>query len=143
MEEREGMEWRHARVARRVAEMASESCGIDVRQLADVVGFSPGEVNCYPGTPSDRCCSLAVFVALQGRLAKGRGHYYFSEMLQKFVQHMQGLCSSTTQEAVIITDSWWAKEFEQWAANVRTISEEGHVEIYLIGFPGWAVPIKL
>jgi hypothetical protein len=136
------MEGEFLELAQRIAGVASDG-GIDVSHLRELVGSRYGEINCYPGSPSDLCCDLAVFISLHGRLAKKKWPLNFEAMLKAFVQHMQGMCSETTRHAVIITDSWWSREFEQWAGNLRTISQSSHVETYLIGCGGWVTPIRI
>jgi hypothetical protein len=58
-------------IAARIAERAAEG-GISVNDIAEMVAPGNGEVNCYPGIPSDQCHPIAYFIALHGKLAKGR-----------------------------------------------------------------------
>ena len=119
-------------IAARIAERAVDD-GLTVSELNDLVASSRDEVNCYPGNPSSACCPLAYFIALHGRMAKGKGHYNFAQIMEELVRHVQGRCPGTTRQAVIITNAWWHDHHEKWRANLETIQRSGIViEAYLI-----------
>ena len=102
----------------------------------------PYPINLYPGKPGADCHEGAVFFALHGRAAYGPRHYTFEEILQTFVQHMNR-CPKT-RKAAIITDSWWAPNYERWQKAIERIQREKgiHLEIYLVG-AGWKIPIPV
>ena len=111
--------------------------GITAPQILDIISAELREkVNCYPGIPDDECYDLAIFISLSGRLKKGRGHYWFGQILEEFVQHFQGRCAGKTLSAVIITDSWVASDYEKWQGNIEAIRRSGvYLETYLICYP--------
>ena len=120
-------------IATQIAQQASDG-GISVNEIGDLVSLRNGEVNCYPGTPSNACHKVSYFIALHGSLAKGRGHYNFAQILEEFIKHMQGRCPGITKHAVIITNAWWHDQYEKWYANIETIKRDGvFIEAYLIG----------
>jgi hypothetical protein len=123
-------------VAGRIAEGAANG-GIAIGEIGEMVSQHQGEVNCYPGIASAQCHPISFFVALHGRLAKGKGHYNFAQILEEFVRHMQGRCPGITRHAILITDAWWHDHYEKWYANIEAIKREGvAVEAYWIGIGG-------
>ena len=126
-------------IANRIAEQAAHG-GISVTELIEILssGFH-GEINCYPGYPSDRCHGLAFFVSLHGQLRTGKGHLNFAQAMEALIQHMQGRCFDTTQQAVVITDAWWHDHYEKWRTNIDAMKQSGmRIEFYLIGANGKA-----
>lgn len=120
-------------IAAQIAQQTLDG-GISVNEIGDLVSLPNGEVNCYPGTPSNTCHTVSYFVALHGGLARGRGHYNFAQILEEFVKHMQGRCPGITKHAVIITNAWWHDQYEKWYANIETVKRDGvFIEAYLIG----------
>ena len=118
-------------LACQIAETALHSKGgISVCEIARMVG----EANCYPGTHSGPCHELSYFISIRGEMAKGRGHLYFSAMLEAFIMHMQGHCRGITKHAIIITTDWEHWHYEQWYYNIENIKRDGVlIEVYLIG----------
>ncbi len=130
-------------LARRIAEAAADG-GLSVTELTDIAAAQFADINCYPGTPDDRCHPIAVFIALHGKLRKGRGHYNCAQILEEMVLHMQGRCPDTTRHAVLILDAWWHDHYEKWRANIETMKRTGvRVEGYLIGAGGWVAPLPI
>ena len=127
------MESEFFRIAAELSERCSEG-GISIHEIGEIVSLRSGEVNCYPGGPSNQCHSISYFVALHGKLAKGKGHYNFAQILEEFIKHMQGRCPGITRHAVIITNAWWHDHYEKWHANIEATQRDGvHLEAYLIG----------
>ena len=119
--------------------------GLSVEDIERIVAkHHPYPVNCYPGKPGSGCHKVALFFALHGKAAYGPGHYTFEEILQLFVRHTEGSCPGFTREAVIITDSWWAPNYERWRETLERIQREQgiHLEIYLVG-AGWVMPVPV
>jgi len=111
--------------------------------VSKLVGRKFGPINCYPGTPADKCYRLAFFISLSSpRYAKGRGHLYCGEAMEKIVQHMQGSCPEQTDYAVLISDSWYAVAFDEWKPNLEQIKKKAKLAIYLM-VGGRASLIKL
>ena len=128
-------------LVQRLAEVAA-SDGISVAQVNEIATAELGEINAYPGTPSDVCHPLALFVALHGQLRQGRGHYNCAQILEEMVRHLQGRCPQQTRHAVLIVDAWWHDHYEKWRSNLETIKREGvRIEAYLIGAGGWVAPL--
>lgn len=124
-------------VARRIAAEISAKMQsrekIDPSEIAEILGLGVGQINCYPGIPSGRCCDLAFFVSLKNKnYATGRGHLDFGAAVSLLVKHMQGGCADVTRNAVIITDSWDDAAYGEWRANVQNIKQSRLVEAYLI-----------
>lgn len=131
------------RIAAQIAERASEG-GISVADIAEIASSNHGEVNFYPGDPGNQCHRLAYFVSLHGKLRKGKGHYNFAQVMEEFIQHMQGRCIGVTQHAVLMTDAWWHDHYEKWRDNIEAIKQSGvTVEAYLIGLGGHVSRIDL
>jgi hypothetical protein len=119
--------------------------GLSVDDIERIVAkHHPHPVNCYPGKPGSGCHEVVLFFALHGKAAYGPGHYTFEEILQLFVRHTEGSCPGFTREAAIITDSWWAPNYERWRETIERIQREQgiHLEIYLIG-AGWVTPVPV
>ena len=115
--------------------------GLSIEDIERIVGSCfPDPINLYPGKPGAGCCDVAVFFALHGKAAYGSGHYSFEEILQTFIQHMDR-CPKT-RKAAIITDSWWAPNYERWHKTIERIQRESslHLEVYLVG-AGWETPV--
>lgn len=121
-------------LATKILQIAKDG-GLRPEQVPDIIGpENGGNVNCYPGVPGNDCHPLAVFVSLHGKLRRGgRWPYDFEGILQAMVQHIQGSCPEVTKDVVLITDSWWAPNFEKWQANISTIRRGINIEVYLIG----------
>jgi hypothetical protein len=124
------------RIAGIIEEMKGEG-GISADRIPDILndlfGGELGNINCYPGKPGYDCYDFAMFLSLTSEAyAKGRGHLTCRKAMEKIVQHMQGLCSQKTRDAVFITDSWDATAFNEWRANLAEIRNNACLEIYLI-----------
>lgn len=147
-----------------IAEAAADG-ELDSEKLGELLSSRHGAVNCYPGEPTDTCYAMAWFVALEGQMGRGiqqdfgplwhhRYHYWrrlspwddwgmpqppygFAAILERFVRHMQGHCAGTTREAIIVTDSWSAPDFERWRGNLERTRAQARVEIHLLGAGGW------
>ena len=135
-----------SRLAERIAGAISdktEEGRIDASELGKIArGAYSGDTdlpcqsarfNCYPGLPGAPCWDFALFLSLNSpRATRGRGHLKLRTAVEKVVQHMQGRCSKATHAAVLITDKWDPADIEDWSSNLRQISREKHLEIYLI-----------
>lgn len=128
----EGIARRIAAVEGGVTPDALAEIGVEVSTAA---GFGP-YINCYPGTPSNACCPLALFISLsaQGYARKRRGqpHLSFAEALDCLVAHMTGECSGITRHAVLVTDSWDGTAWMKWHNTVKNLRQNATIEIYLI-----------
>jgi hypothetical protein len=106
---------------------------VGVHNIGDIAKQVGLEANFYPGVSSEDCCDNAFFISLSSKsYRKGRGHYYFNEILQKLIQHMQGACPGTAKRAIVITDSFEPDEFQRWKFNIDEIRKIATVEFYLI-----------
>lgn len=122
-------------------EVNSRGGGLSVEDIERIVdSHFPNPINLYPGKPGAGCHEVALFFALHGKAAYGPRHYTFEEILQTFIQHMDR-CPKTRKSA-IITDSWWAPNYERWQKTIERIQREKslHLEIYMVG-SGWQTPI--
>lgn len=122
-------------------EAHSRGGGLSIEDIERIVDTCfPNPINLYPGKPGAGCHDVAVFFALHGKAAYGPKHYTFEEILQIFIQHMDR-CPKT-RKAAIITDSWWAPNYERWQKTIERIQRERglHLEIYLVG-AGWQTPV--
>lgn len=129
--------------AQHIAESASNG-GLSVKQLAEIATSRIGSVNCYPGTPTQKCHPVAVFFSLQGQMGKGPGHYDFTEVMEEMIRHMQGRCHRNTHFAVLVVDDWWHEDYENWRANIEGMKRDGlRIECYLIGVGGWFVALPI
>jgi hypothetical protein len=131
------MENKFFKIAQDILKLAADG-GLRPEQAVDIAGREAGgNINCYPGVAGHECYPLAVFVALEGKLKRGsRWPYNFEGILQAMVQHVQGACPDVTKDVVLITDSWWAPNFEKWQGNINAIIKSGiNVEIYLLSYP--------
>ncbi len=137
---------RFEEIAKRLADIASDG-GITVSQLGERIHPLSNQlhgqsINCYPGLPSDRCHSFALFVSLNGALRQGQGWYSFPKILEALVQHFQGKCPRKTTEGVVITDTWDSWAYEKWQSNIEEIRQSGvYLEFYLVGTHGWVTEI--
>jgi hypothetical protein len=152
----------HAAMVEQIARVAAEG-GLDIDRLGELLRSRYGEINLYPGEPTDACHPLAWFVALEGPLGREiqretrpprfpfwwlayqRAGWYgddlylphppygFTHTLELFVRHMQGCCGGITRQAVIVTDTWIAPVYERWRGNIERIRGVAHVEGYLVG----------
>jgi hypothetical protein len=130
-------------LAERLARTANDG-GLSVDQLNDIAASQFGDINCYPGRPSDQCYPLALFVALHGQLRQDRGHYSCAQILEEMVRHLQGRCPDTTRHAVLIVDAWWHDHYEKWHSNLENMKQRGiQIEAFLIGAGGWAAPLPI
>ena len=133
---------REPRYGEKRPEGRSHGGGLSVADIGRIVSTCfPHPINLYPGKPGD-CHDVAMFFSLHGNMAYGSGHYTFEQILQTFVQHMSRC--PITQSAVIITDSWWAPNYERWQKTIEQIVRKRplHLEVYLIG-PGWQTPVPV
>lgn len=128
------------RIAGIIEEMKREG-GISADRIPDIMNDlirgeldnNIGNINCYPGKPGNVCYDFSIFLSLTSAVyAKGRGHLSCRKAMEKIVQHMQGLCSQKTRDAVFITDGWDTSAFDEWRANLEVINSNAHLEIYLI-----------
>lgn len=124
------------RIAASIFEKMKNEGGVSVDKIPQIVAESfpeeGGEVNCYPGVPSFHCFEIAFFVSLcSPPYRKGRGHLTCRQAMEKIVQHMQGACYAKTHVAVLFTDNWDAPAFDEWRANLKKITDQHHIEIYL------------
>jgi len=100
--------------------------------VAEIVGGHAGEVNCYPGTPSNMCCEKAYFISLSIPLAgSSKPHLKFRQALEHLVRHMNGSCKNVTRFAILITDNWDAKAWGEWAPTIQGLNNV-YVEAYLL-----------
>lgn len=139
------MEGKYLGIAQAILRAASDG-GLQPDHVVNIVANETGaNINCYPGIQSHECYPLAVFVALHGKLRRGgRWPYDFEGILQAMVQHVQGSCPDVTKDVVLITDSWWAPNFEKWQGNIETMKKNGiNVEAYLIGYPNVHSQVKI
>ncbi|QXP87708.1 hypothetical protein [Methylococcus capsulatus] len=131
---------------------------LDMERLGEILSGHYGEVNCYPGKPTNACHNVAYFIALEGlagsRLRSdarcdewerefhhhhrfhGGDWYGIAHILDRFVRHMQGGCAGMTRQAVIITDAWDPIAYGYWRANIAQIRKTAAVEIHLVGDGG-------
>ena len=134
-----------AEIAKRIAPALSGEDGVHAEGIAgllDKCGVQ-GEVNCYPGTDTDKCHRIAFFISLQSeKRAKGSGHLSFQKMLATLVRHMEGACEDQTLFAVIITDSWDVRAWEEWGADIEKIKAKKFLEAYLV-VAGEAFPMPV
>lgn len=138
------MEGKFVRLAEAFLRAATEG-GLNTDDISEIAGQEiGGDINCYPGVPSDSCHQVAVFISLHGKLRKGkRWPYNFSKILQAIIQHMS-TCANITKDIVLITDSWWATDFENWQGNINGIMKRGvNLEVYLIGYPNIIERLKI
>ncbi len=131
-----------------IRENRNNTRGIGVKDISKIVGKSTkhriGEVNCYPGIPGAKCKEEAFFVSLTSKasIKKRRGHLSFSAALSSIVRHMQGNCANITRSAIFITDSWDSNAYDVWKENIREISKNSNLEIYLMA-PGGNLEIRV
>jgi len=100
---------------------------------ADIV--STDQLNCYPGTPGEKCYKKAFFYSLdKKKYSKTRGmNLSLGYILTKVVQHMIGHCEGETRYAVIITDNWNDDTFEPWRSTFKKIIKlGGYIEVYVL-----------
>ncbi len=122
---------------KRIAKVINSDTAGEIRgeDIPGIVSEEIGEeVNCYPGVPGDVCHKKAFFISVTtGRHADpGKGHLNFRQVLECFIQHMQGHCYWITEEAVIMVDSWDSDAWQAWHGNIRWIKSNAHVEVYLM-----------
>lgn len=105
------------------------------RGVRDPVGHGSagGSFNLYPGMIRAGCCKEAFFVSLSCRsITGGWGrHLNFRSAIEKLIQHM-ATCRDITTTAVILTDSWDANAYFEWASNINHIKQYTHLEVYLM-----------
>ena len=113
---------------------------VNVQEIGDIANNHGQDVNCYPSLSSEACCGSAFFVSLTSKhYRKGRGHYYFNEILQKLIQHMQGAFPGKTNRAVVITDSFEPDEFQKRKLNIDENRKTATVDFYLISSSGYTL----
>lgn len=122
------------RVAEGIADIIVRGEQIHSDDISDIVGNIAGQVNCYPSRIKSGCKHEAYFISLRSqRYARGSGHLTFRKALECLVQHMQGSCDGITKIAIIVTDSWDEKAFDDWYDNVEQIKRQGRiVQAYII-----------
>lgn len=121
-------------IVRDIEKIASSEGLIGKKELQLITSDSMQEdFNLYPGTPSNKCCPFAVFIALSSsRLVRPRGGMIdFRTMLDCFVRHMNVDCKGKTHSAMIITDHWEVNAYEFWSSAINHIRERAQIEIYL------------
>ena len=111
-------------------------------EIGKLVEDTVGICNCYPGTPTDDCYSLAFFFSLSSKI-HGRGHNNFVTTIELFMRHMKGNCSDQTKTVVIITDTWDPAVLHQRSVPfAAAVSRCANVEIYLVsGGEAFRLPI--
>jgi hypothetical protein len=134
------------KLAEEISKRSAEE-GLNLSDIEEIVStcFPEEEINCYPGLLSEKCCPKAVFISLNGKMAKGRGHLKFSELFDNLIRHVQGHCHGITNQIAIITDTWEASVYEHWEGNINTMRKEGiSIESYLLlhGRPPLKIDIK-
>ena len=68
--------------------------------------------------------------------------YHFLSLMEKIVQHMQGICFQETPVAVCFTDSLEPNAFDEWKANLKQIKNNASIQIYLLsGSKATEIPI--
>ena len=88
--------------------------------------------NCYPGTGTQGCQYLAVFISLICKTyALGLDHWAFPKAIGRIIKHVFKDCQDT-REVLFITDSWDPECIRQNLANLKEIQSRVHLEIYLI-----------
>ena len=108
----------------------------DVKGMISASSGLPSEAfSVYPY--EDEPKELAVFLSLSNwcHAAPWYESKHFSagfgDALETIVAHVQGIGRNITKEAVLITDCWDSEEFDFWKHNLKAISEEAKIEIYL------------
>lgn len=130
-------------IANRIAKKATDT-GITIKEIADIVSSSLGEVNCYPGIPTSNCYDVAFFISLSEAKAKGNRHLTFIRMINSFVRHFQKSCLTKTRHAVIITDNWWTQDYEKNLRYIESFKRNGiRIEAYFIDPSGKIIQINL
>lgn len=134
------------KLAEEISKCSTEK-GLTLADIEEIIStcFPQEEINCYPAGPTEKCFSKAVFISLNGKIAKGKGHLKFSELFDTLIRHVQGNCHGTTKQIAIITDTWEATTYEHWEGNINTMRKEGiSIESYLLlhGRPPLRIDIK-
>ena len=131
-------------IAEQISNQIATNGSLLSTDIQDIITRNIGEVNCYPGIPADKCHQIAFFIALHGKMAKGKGHMNVASMMEKVVQHMQGNCQGITKNAVIISNAWWHDHIEKWHENIKALKNNGvYFEAYLIGLEGQVSKIEV
>lgn len=104
----------------------------DISNMLDEA-LSGRPCHCYPSDEkTNDCYDTAFFISLRGSVAR-RGYPSFQQILDNFVEHMQGVCRTKTRNAVIVTDNWEPNAYEAKMHNIAAVRADGAiVEIYLI-----------
>jgi len=134
------------KVAEEISKRSAEK-SLTLGDIEEIISacFPEEEINCYPGNPTDKCCPKAIFISLNGKIAKGKGHLKFADLFDNLIRHLQGHCHGTTKQIAIITDTWEATVYEHWEGNINTMRKEGiSIESYLLlhGRPPLRIDIK-
>ncbi len=124
-----------------------EGGGISVEDIAGCVG-KEGKVNCYPSTEgrsrrerteektAEECHSTAFFVSIEGASAmekKDQGHLNFCSMMDEFKEHMHEKCFGRTKHVVMISNSCYPEEYEDYYIYIDRLRKVGvTVEAYFI-----------
>lgn len=110
----------------------------DVKALiVKSTGIEAEKFSIHPSDEEAEPREIAFFLNLSGwekisRCFMNTDFYSdFGDMVMAMVAHMQGRGRNITKEAVLITDSWDSKEYDFWKHNLKAISEEANLEIYL------------
>lgn len=141
-------------IAEKIATVIREKKGITVEDIEDLVmgnqGISErdvtnqGLINLYPSVHKGPCCTNAIFISLQGIVAKGKGHIDFNKMLKAFYKHMNTSCTGITKHVGFITNDWWTNNFDQYCHYVNTYKNEGVIfEAYFIDYKSKVLTINI
>jgi len=67
-----------------------------------------------------------------------------NEILDQIDKHFQGDCAGQTSQGIIITDIWIPGFYEKYLSRLRRIIANGvNLEIYVVGYGGWATEIRI
>ena len=107
---------------------------IRIEEINSIVASCVGDVNCYPGNPTDICYPVAFFISLVSKKNKlGNGHLSLHAALGKIVNHLAGKCNGLTHTVILITDNWDPTAFEEWSKSLENRIVNGvRLEIYML-----------
>lgn len=115
--------------------------GLESEDVKDIItkstGIEPEKFSLHPSGEEAEPRELAFFLNLSGWQHISRcfdnSDFYtgFGDTLMAMVAHMQGRGRNITKEAVLITDCWDSEEYDFWKHNLKAISEEANLEVYL------------
>lgn len=123
--------------ARRLRGNNEEGRTISGGDIPDLFAGNGEIINCYPGTPTDICHTVAFAVSLTARSITDhkRNHLWFEGALNCAYEHLfnsKNPCAQKTKAIVIVTDNWDARIWESWADKISIIKSVAHLEIYLL-----------